>query len=57
MSNVFLRTTPRPPGVSECGMNPAKRALGIALGILIIPAVLWVIYGFWRFVDAYLFRL
>jgi hypothetical protein len=38
-------------------LSPEKKALGIALGILLIPAVMWCLYGLLRFVDAYLFRL
>ena len=38
-------------------LSPGKRALGIALGILLIPAVLWLFYGLFAFVDRYLFRL
>lgn len=38
-------------------LSPGKKALGIVLGILLIPAVLWLLYGLFAFVDRYLFRL
>jgi hypothetical protein len=38
-------------------MTTPQKRLGIALGILLIPAVMWGLYGLLLFVDTYLFRL
>lgn len=38
-------------------LSPGKKAIGIAIGILLIPAIMWLLYGLFAFVDRYLFRL